>query len=397
MEQLKKIAEEALKLAHNSKQLDSIESAIRIKKTVLEITEEEEQKPWIRHAKTAGPAIANYLAVLAFLLSMGTLIFQYIQFRKTIDEQRETFNRTQWREALKSISVKDDSSVLSSALQMESFFKDPDYSKPSRSLAVALLPLMGSGDQADGLWESMLDNTRNTKDQLDLISVARTVAAEEEALFRKQRNIVGEMNFSQKLEFLNFIKSPEEFLTQDNSFPGMEKSKAGDKLALLEATHQAAQVATSLPENSLHGEDEYESDLRSRPLKRAKGDEWKISSISEGFGSLWRTHGDLKPMGQDFSGVILMGTDFRSVDFSTVTFNGIITDCDLSETVFDRAQLRDAIIWNVRGFENSSWTGANWWESSLLSCQLATYLSERYPSPGAYSQRVKGWTMPCER
>jgi len=74
-----------------------------------------------------------------------------------------------------------------------------------------------------------------------------------------------------------------------------------------------------------------------------------------------------------------MNADFSGLDFSGVRLMGVIHNSNLTEATFDKTtDLEGAIFSHITEFNRSNWTGANWWDANLISCDLARYLWESY-------------------
>src|SRR5258706_6503378 len=131
------LSREAINIAKNSGDVEVMLKAVQLNDSLHELKYNTRDSRWFR----MGQIIAPYTAIVAIVLSLLTMRQQYSQFVESQDEQRRTADRTQWREALKNVSFKNDASVLSSALEMQTFFNLPDYAYLSRSRAATLLPL----------------------------------------------------------------------------------------------------------------------------------------------------------------------------------------------------------------------------------------------------------------
>jgi hypothetical protein len=378
MNELNRIAENALKIAAESTDLQAMESAIKIDTAVKKINEQEREARWVRFAKGVGPAIAAYLAVLAFLISLSTLGSQIYQFNKTAEQQRETSMQTQWREALKSVSIKDDSSVLSSLLQVQSFVDEPKYEKPSRSLAVVLIPLAGSGAEVDSAWEALVEHTHDNGAQTDLISVGRDIVAEEVQLFKEREQISGELDRTQQAKFIEFVTQPEEFLKPYSSASDPERPIASqDSLTSIDGGKDASRKL-SVHEPNAEEESQYERERRLDPFKRANAATWKLNSISVGLEKLWKSpKKEVRP--EHLEGMVLFGANYGAVDFSGAYLNdAAIVDSDVTGANFGCAHLENAVLLKVRGYTQANWDEAHWWKAKLLSCDLAQYLQQSH-------------------
>jgi len=316
-----------------------------------------------------GQMIAPYTAIFAVIFSLWTLRQQYSQFVASQIEQRDAASQTQWREALKNLSIKDDSSVLSSALQMETFFRVHEYASLSRSSAATLLPLLGDGNHFDIVWKGIVTYT-DESNQDDLISVAQNIGSEELALFHEvagRRFSSTDVADQQLIDFLVDPDRPERKWTNEGN------ASAG--------TNTSAVAPT---------DNEYERDEALKPIKRATACTWKLRSITQSLQDLWAKK-TLALDGKDLTGVMLVDGDLSGVDFSKAKLPPtLIHHCNLTGADFAGTQLDQVIITQPTGFKDSKWAGANWWEAEMLPCDLAQYLMKEYapPDPAKGQSRV---------
>ena len=78
--------------------------------------------------------------------------------------------------------------------------------------------------------------------------------------------------------------------------------------------------------------------------------------------------------GTDLSGASALGTEFVNVDLTEANFSNARFD---GTTIFQNDS-------NARtNFQNSVWTGANWWDANIQIPELRSYLACKFPRPGA--------------
>ena len=348
------LSQEAINIAKNSGDVEKMLKAVHLNDSLDALKYNTRDSRWFR----VGQIIAPYTAIFALVLSLLTLGQQYSQFAKSQDEQRKSAERTQWRDALKSLSFKDDASVLSSSLQLQTFFDVPDYASMSRSSATKLLPLLGQGSHFDIIWKGIIAKT-DEGNQHDLITVAQEIGSEEFWLFQK---VTGKKFSPDKVadmpSFIDFLVDPSR---PERGWTNERGTSAG---------------ASSFGVTS--SDSEYVRDGELNPIKRATASAWKLSTITQSLQYLW-SRKELTPGGVDLNGVILLDGDLSGIDFSkSLAPPSIIHHCNLTGASFERMRLDQIVITQPTGFKDSKWGHANWWDAGMLSCELAQYLMDNF-------------------
>jgi uncharacterized protein YjbI with pentapeptide repeats/cell division protein FtsL len=314
MSDFSRIEGKARQLAEMSGEMDDILKSVQVAKTVGEM------RPWTFNLMTLVP-------LLAVVLTGVALVVQAWQFRLNAEQQREAAEDSQWRDAIKNLSIETSSKLLTGVFELQSFFRSR-YGKPARSIAVALLPRVQDEGGFDVVFGDLVDLTQ-ADDQADLISVGRSLSNQERGLFQKALQIWQQAHGNQTPppKFVDFVIDPSPYFSEDN-----------------------AEQATL--------------------LTQALSLSWRIETVSADLGNLWQKRATvLTPADQDLSLVILQGVDVHGVDFSGAVINGV---------VFDNAQLAGTVFDGVTKFSDSEWDGANWWDARSMSCELANDLNKRY-------------------
>ena len=347
MENLDQISDKALELAATTRDPDGMLKAIQASAAASDLVEKQVESRRYRQVRRLASLLTPYTAVLAIILSVFTLASQSCQFRRVSEQQESSAEQSQWRDALKSVSSKDESAVLSATLQMQSFFDSRRYGTSARTVAVTLLPDVGSEAAFDAVYYDL--RTRTTKkNEKDLITVAQVVTFNDWELCNEA---VQEMNCQAK--FVDFVIDPRGFLSQHK----------------VVSTSQGGDTGTQL-------------------VKRALRYSWEIDTVGRQLSALWKDQStNPGPAQMDLSGLILGEFDFENVDFSgsphSPTQLRLVSfyNADLIGANFENTELSQASFIGITKFSGSKWTNANWWKAQGLSCQLGHYLEANYPVP----------------
>lgn len=337
-------------------------------------------------ARSWASLLVPYAGVVAIVLSALTLASQLYQFRAANEQQRDAAERSQWRDALRSVSFKGDS-ALSSVFQMQSFFDSPTYGASARTISALLLPHVGSEAAFDAVYSDLrkradaMDGKHATiaKNEADLVTAAQAVVFEDWKLFHE---IAGETNSPAK--FIHFVIDPSPF------FRAKREHLAGSSTEKQKAEKGAADDSAVSPE------EEDMTDLRQRSLSRALRYSWEIGTISSELSLLWKNRlTNPGPAKMDLIGLVLEGNDFSNVDFSGTqkksTQLTLMTfyDADLTGANFTNTILDRVAFTGITNFSGSKWGNANWWDADGLSCDLGHYLQTRYPVPSSQTSAAK--------
>ena len=182
-----------------------------------------------------------------------------------------------WRTSLEKVSL-DEKEAAIGAFEMQSFFGSDKYGAQARSIASALLPNIVDEREFDAAFFVMLPWTDN-KNQNDLVNVARSITNNLADLQEASRHLDPAHPQPADASFENFIQNPDQFFDP--------------------ATH---------------------SDF----IKRAQTEAWKLESVSNGLSSLWtssRLSSHIQPRGQDLSGIVFLGNNFKGVDFRAASLD----------------------------------------------------------------------------
>jgi Pentapeptide repeats (8 copies) len=356
MDELKQLGEKARKLAGEAAAAEQMQRAMETDRIVRELQSRENENKWLRAAQSWTAVVASSTAALAVFLSMTALGFQFYQFRQGIAEQEKASETSQWRDALKNMSLRDDSAVLSSAIQMGSFF-DSRYSQQSRSVAAMVLPCVTSGAGFDAVASEMRKHSTN-ENQKDLVSIAQAVVAEDWDIYSRAKSRRAMRPFA------DFLEDPTGMIAEGEQFTSNDR------------------------EPQISGQTECERDGRLNPLKRALICSYNEDTISKLLARLWRDNPlwDPGPAHLGLTGIVLENADLTEVDFSGATLDKVeINSCKLARTDFTKAILRGVVFANITSFAGSKWQGAEWWNAAAISCDLAKYLNSRFPPPQEFT------------
>jgi hypothetical protein len=359
MDELETIWQKAQKLASGADNAEVMQKALETARIARELQSKEKERKWLRSAQSWATIVTSSTAAFAVVISLITLAIQLYQFRKTSEMQQEQFKKTtkqqedaaatsQWRDALKNVSFKDDSSVLSSTIQMQSFFSYRPYSAQSRSVASMLLPYVTSGAGFD----AAVDQMRATSDKLtqkDMVAVAQSIVDEDWDLYSLARKPGSNKTFA------DFIEDPTGMIAEGTQFLPTGPAKLDQ------------------------AQNEAEKDRWFNPLKRALTCSYNADSISAELARFWHDNKESHPgpAHLGLAGIVLENADLTDVDFSNATLQEVtINKCNLKGANFSNAKLDHAVVTNISDFSQSKWDGAEWWKADRLDCNLAHYLSK---------------------
>jgi hypothetical protein len=378
MSELETIWRKAKRLASETDDAETMQKAVETARIAHELQRKEKETKWVRAAQDWATLVTSSTVIVSLI----TIAVQLYQFRKSSTAQEEQFHRTaeeqrmaaatsQWREALKNVSFKDDSSVLSSAMQMQSFFSYEPYSAQSRSMAATLLPYVTSGPAFDAVVDQ-LRSTSNVANQKDLISVMQLVVDEDWDLYSKA------VKHGSGKSFAEFMEDP----------TGM----------IPEGTHLSVEDARRLSVT----ENQSERDRWYNPLKLALICSYNADSISKAMARLWREKKEMNPGPAKLalSGIVLENSDLRQIDFSGVNLKGtLINKCNLTganlsgttlkDAILNDTALKDAVLTGITAFDGSKWNGTSWWDASKMDCALAEYLHRNFPASHEASAKAE--------
>jgi hypothetical protein len=360
---LQEIEQRTLDAATAATDLETTLKALEANRAVREMLAKEREGKWFGRFERFATLTAPSTAVFAIFLSIGTLIFQMVQFYWTSKAQTDTAETSAWREALKNMSMRDDSLVLSSTVQMESFFRSPRYSQDSRSIASVLLPCVTIGaafDEAAGAME----RSSNKTNQVDLFAVAHGIEDEEWTLYSRSEAA------KKGITFAEFIENPTDAIKEGQTF-----KRSSSKGNLQAKSADSSEISSS---------SECEADGQSNPLKRALVDSYDEDTISRQIARFWKDHKDATPGPAqiDISGLVLDNVDLSGIDFSNSSLaHTMISYSNVHAAKFKNVKLDQAVFVHLTGFADSTWDGSNWWTANALDCNLAQYLQSKFQAP----------------
>ncbi len=319
--------------------LDAADSSLRCKNAELDL----KNQRWRFVATTLTP-------VLALLITAAALVFQTMQFRKTISFQANQFAQTsaleavknedaKWQELMKSVSFKDPKSALVGALSMQAFFESDRYGKQSRSIAVALLPEINNVNAFDEIFAQIIHHSREDNEN-DLVSISVMLSM-------SARQIHG---------------------TQATAMPDREPIPPFLQF----------DVAAIDPNP------EYKNEGKSMEDKVIA---WELETVSHGLSNLWED--DHLPMDKALRSVTLEHASFQGLDFANADLaRSILYQANFKNAIFHGADLSNASLRNVcldgadlsgiKDFAGSTWKDSNWKAASKISPELQKYLETNY-------------------
>jgi hypothetical protein len=285
-----------------------------------------------------------------------TVVVQNKQFNTTLREQRQqsesvaTLQRdasedAHWREALKSVSFKDQ--PVLGAFAMQGFFRSPRYDSQSRAIASALLTGIPNVNAFDEVITRIRDNTTDTN-FTDLSVVAQMLGFAQRARF----HIKGAAS-----------KGNTSFLIED-----VDEINPDPK------------------------------DLASDSDQRTKVAAWEIDTASQCLRRVWkRTEKPISPEGKVLTGMVLEnaksdGENFDGLNFSRANLSfGILYNASFRGANFTGAKLKDIYVREVAlndadfskvtVYDGSRWEDSNWWNAKCVPRQMLDYLLKVDPRP----------------
>jgi hypothetical protein len=309
--------------------------------------------------------------VLALIVTVVTIGFQYRQFQKTLAQQtkqsedtakiqRQAGDDEQWRAAIQSVSLKE---PVLGAIVMQGFFDSKQYGAPARTIAGALLASVPNVNVFDEVFITMRDNTTNNNSG-DLLAVAQSLGFTQRAMSHIQ-GAASKQNTALLQTEVDDISTDPKVLARDSE-------------------QQTRVVA------------------------------WELDSVSAGLQDIWtRSINRVPASNQLLSGAVLENYPFDGIDFTKTYFNlGIFCHASFKKAIFKQAKLRQVYLCNdadVTGanfdgasltganlsevlpgnFENSTWQDANWWEAQCISKELLKYLKDKFPHGMTTKQESK--------
>jgi hypothetical protein len=361
------IEQNARSLANAATDAQSVLNAVEAVRTIRDLQSKQNQSKALGRVERWAAVLAPSASAIAIFVSVGALAFQMYQFRKNAEAEQAAAETSQWRDAVKNLSLRNDSSVLSSAVQMQSFFGSPRYSTPSRAVASVVLPCVTSGGAFDAVSDEMRMKS-NRLNEKDMVVLAQAVTSEDWDLYDSVPESMRKESFAEFLEDpSDMIADVEEFAAEDTRYTQNKPDSEADTIAA----------------------NECERERWYNPRKRALTDSYNADTISNELAKLWHDREDLDPgpTQLDLVGIVLENADLSGVNFSGVslyktTFNNSdLTGADFSNTKRSNTKLDHAVFSKLIGYAGSKWLGANWWDADGMDCELAKYLQTGFPAP----------------
>lgn len=276
--------------------------------------------------------------LLAVALTALTLYNQSRQFSETAKLQADGSEESEWRDAVKNLSMKDARTTLLGAFSMHGFFNSPNHANQARTIAATLLPHVDISDGFDNIFFDILDAT-NASNQVHVVAIGKTLFNLQMDLFRVSvlANRPSQLDFQTLREMLG-DDDPPDFISKESA-------------SRLDAGARA----------------------------------WMLDSVSDGLSALWTNNKAAGPRGLDLGGVVLEDGQFNDLDFSNTNLQGgALFNADFKRTRFAGATFTRKLVSNVtldeadlsgvKNFEESKWEHANWWKAKCISRELLEYL-----------------------
>jgi hypothetical protein len=296
--------------------------------------------------------------LLAVFLTGATLLMQTWQYQSSAKLQVDANEDSQWRDAIKNVSMRDTGTTLISAFAMRTFFDSSHYSLQARTVAATLLPHVDNPDGFDNVFFDMLDD--NSKpNQAHIVAIAKTIFNSQLDLYHV--NVLASQPV--KLEFATL----KEILGEDDPPTFIQQDPASRKQAVASA--------------------------------------WMLDSVSDGLHDLWVSKNGT-PQGMDLGGVVLEFGQFDGLDFSRTNlrggalyhsdFKGVnFTGASFTRKLISNVTLDGADLKGVTDFEESRWEYTNWWKAKCLSPELLAYL-EKNDSTATLQNRHEAHSVLCQ-
>ena len=277
--------------------------------------------------------------LFAVLLTGAALLAQTWQYQSSAKLQVDVSEESQWRDAIKNVSMKDTGTTLISAFAMRTFFDSPHYSVQARTVAATLLPHVDNPDGFDNvLFDMLYDNSKSN--QSHIVAVAKTLFNSQLDLYR----VSVLANQPVKLEFGTL----REILGDDDPPIFIQQDIASRKQAVAAA--------------------------------------WMLDSVSDGLHDLWVSKSGT-PQGMDLGGVVLEFGQFDGLDFSHANlrggalyhadFKGVnFAGSSFTRKLISNVSLDGADLSGVTDFADSKWEYTNWWKAKCVSAELLAYLEK---------------------
>lgn len=296
--------------------------------------------------------------LLAVAMTAYTLYNQTQQFRETAKLQTDGNEESEWRDAVKNLSMKDPRTTLLGAFSMHGFFNSPSHANQARTIAATLLPHVDISDGFDNIFFDILD-TANTSNQVHVVAIGKTLFNLQMDLFRVNvlANRPSQVDFQTLREMLG-DDDPPDFISKDST-------------SRLEAGARA----------------------------------WMLDSVSDGLSSLWVNNKVTAPRGLDLGGVVFEDGQFDDLDFSNTNLQGgAFFNADFKRANFAGATFTRKLVSNVtldradlsgvKNFEESKWENANWWKAKCISRELLEYL-EKNDATASPENKQEGNAISC--
>lgn len=296
--------------------------------------------------------------LLAVAMTMLTLYNQSQQFKETAKLQTDANEESQWRDAIKNLSMKDARTTLLSAFSMHAFFDSPPHANQARTIAATLLPHVDISDGFDNIFFDILDMT-NTSNQVHVVAIGKTLFNLQLDLFHVNAlaNRPAQVDFQTLREMLG-DDDPPDFIRKD-------------------------------------------SDSRREAGARA----WMLDSVSDGLSGLWMNNKSTAPRGLDLGGVVFEDGQFNGLDFSNTNLQGgALYNADFKRANFagatftrklvSKVTLDGADLSGVKDFAESHWEDSNWWKAKCISKDLLEYL-EKNDATASPENKQEGNAITC--
>lgn len=296
--------------------------------------------------------------LLAVALTAYTLYNQTQQFKETAKLQADGNEESEWRDAIKNLSMKDARTTLLGAFSMHGFFNSPHHANQARTIAATMLPHVDISDGFDNIFFDILDNT-NTSNQVHIVAIGKTLFNLQLDLYHVNvlANRPAQLDFQTLREMLG-DDDPPDFISKDSA-------------SRLEAGARA----------------------------------WMLDSVSDGLSNLWMNNRVAAPRGLDLGGVVFEDSQFNGLDFSNTNLQGgALFNADFKRANFAGATFTRKLVSNVtldqadlsgvKNFEESKWENANWWKAKCISRELLEYL-EKNDATASPQNKQEGNAISC--
>jgi len=342
---------EAIALAHGQQAstIDEHAKSAQILKDIADARSADKTRR-LQGRQLAVTTLANAAPLLALVISVftftATLREQRQQSEKNATLQTEANEDAQWREALKSVSFKDDLSSEVGAFVMQGFFHSKRYGAQARTIACALATNIPNVNAFDEVITRVRDNTDETNFP-DLGVVAQMLGFAQRARF----HISGAAS-----------KENTPFLIEDVDEIDVDPKSTHDQ-------NQQVKIAA-----------------------------WELDTASQILRQVWkRSEKPVSPVGKTLTGIVLENAKTSSQNFDDLDFSkadlsfAILYNARFKKARFNQAKLKDvyfrevvldnADFSGVTVFDGSRWEGSNWWNAKCVPQGMLNYLLEVAPHP----------------